>query len=222
MKVPTRSYRLTLAVTLWAGTLAGVLATSVTSAAAAAPATLDLNVLLIGTGSTDPTTAAWQSALRAKASPTPRSPPRAAYGSETVTLPALTTGSVGNFNGVVIADSPTDFAAGQLTALDTYESTFGVRPGRRLHVPRPLLGGDRGPAGALDGTTGQLTAAGLAALPALAGPVPFATGTYGYRPIGKHRCPVHARGWMKPPGNVLAGVYQHPATDPQAGVSELS
>ena len=44
-----------------------------------------------------------------------------------MTLPTLSSGNTGNFNGVVIADSPADFAAGQLTALDTYESTFGVR-----------------------------------------------------------------------------------------------
>ncbi len=218
MKVPTRSYRLTLAVTLWAGTLAGVLATSVTSAAAAAPATLDLNVLLIGTGSSDPTTGAWQSALSSEGVAYTLATATGSYGSETVTLPALTTGSVGNFNGVVVADSPAEFAAGQLSALDTYEATFGVD--QVDGSAYPYLGETDVSAGALDGTTGQLTAAGLAALPELAGPVPFATGTYGYPSSVNAGAPFTP--WLEnTAGNVLAGVYQHPSTDPQAGVSEL-
>ena len=63
--------------------------------------------------------------------------------SETVTLPALSSGTTGNFNGVVIADSPADFAAGQLTALDTYESTFGVRQVDGYMYPDPVPGRDR-------------------------------------------------------------------------------
>ncbi|MGP0108932.1 MAG: hypothetical protein ACLPR9_08725 [Acidimicrobiales bacterium] len=39
------------------------------SAVAAAPPTLNLNVLLIGTGSSDPTTATWQSALTSEGAP---------------------------------------------------------------------------------------------------------------------------------------------------------
>ena len=76
------------------------------------------------------------------------------YGAETVTLPALTTGAVGNFNGVVFADSPSAFAAGQLTALDSYESTVRGAPDRRLHVPVAGPRADRRHGGALDGTTG--------------------------------------------------------------------
>ena len=218
MKVPTRSYRLTLAVALWAGTLTGVLSSSVTSAAAAAPATLDLNVLLIGTGPTDPTTAAWQSALSSEGVAYTLATATGSYGSETVTLPALTTGSVGNFNGVVVADSPAEFAAGQLSALDTYEATFGVD--QVDGYTYPYLGETDVSAGALDGTTGQLTAAGLAALPELAGPVPFATGSYGYPSAVNAGAPFTP--WLEnTAGNVLAGVYQHPSTDPQAGVPEV-
>ena len=67
---------------------------------------------------------------------------------------------------------PTDFAAGQLTALDTYESTFGVRQIDGYMFPDPALGATDVTRGALDGTTGTLTAAGLTAFPELAGPVP--------------------------------------------------
>src|ERR1035441_6848938 len=97
------------------------------SVGAAAPPTLNLNVLLIGTGSSDPTTAAWQSALSSEGVAYTSVTASGSYGAETVTLPALTTGSVGNFNGVVLADSPTAFAAGQLSALFSYESSYGVR-----------------------------------------------------------------------------------------------
>src|SRR5664280_1761595 len=72
------------------------------------------------------------------------------YGAETVTLPALTTGSVGNFNGVVLADSPAGFAAGQLSALDTYESSYGVRQVDGYMYPSPALGLTAASAGALD------------------------------------------------------------------------
>ena len=43
--------------------------------------------------------------------------------------------------------------------------------------PSPALGVTDVTAGALDGSTGTLTAAGLAAFPELKGPVPFDTGT---------------------------------------------
>ena len=63
MKIPPRFLRLILAVTLSAGMLAGVQATSVTPASATTTPTLDLKVLLIGDGASDATTAAWASAL---------------------------------------------------------------------------------------------------------------------------------------------------------------
>ncbi|HZM55204.1 MAG TPA: hypothetical protein VFC03_09295, partial [Acidimicrobiales bacterium] len=149
-------------------------------AAAAAPVQLNLNVLLIGTGSSDPTTAAWQSALSSEGVSYTLATATGAYGAETVTLPSLTTGSVGNFNGVVLADSPAGFAAGQLSALDTYESTDRVRQIDGYTYPIPAQGITVVSGGALDGTTATLTAAGLAGLPGLKGTVPFDTGTYGY------------------------------------------
>ena len=96
-------------------------------------------------------------------------------------MPTLTTNATtGNFNGVVIADAPADFAAGQLTALYSYESTFNVRQVDGYAYPTTTTGQTDVSAGALDGTTGTLTAAGLAAFPELKGPVPFDSGTYGY------------------------------------------
>ena len=75
--------------------------------------------------------------------------------------------------------------------------------------------------GALDGTTGTLTAAGLTAFPELKGPDPVRHRHLRLRGHGEHRGPVHAAADQRG-RDVLAGVYQHPGTDPQAGVSELA
>jgi hypothetical protein len=76
---------------LLVGTLLSVAAKT---AAAATPVELSLKVLLVGSGSTDPTTAAWQSALTQEGVAYTEVTATGTYGSETVTLPALTTGSV--------------------------------------------------------------------------------------------------------------------------------
>ena len=216
----TRFLRPAVTVTMAALLGLGMLSVVAKAAASATPVELSLNVLLIGAGSTDPTTAAWQSALSQEgvAYTEVTATNTATYGSYAVTLPALTTGSVGNFNAVVIADSPAAYAAGQLTALDAYEASFGVR--QIDGYTAPYLGITLASSGALDGTTGTLTAAGLAALPELAGPIPFATGTYGYPATVTAGAPFTP--WLdNAAGQVLAGVYQHPATDAQANVAEL-
>ena len=102
---------------------------------------MDLKVLLIGSGSTDPTTAAWAAALSSEGVPYTEVTAAGTTPSETVTLPALTTNATtGNFNGVVIADDPAAFAAGQLTALYSYESTFHVRQVDGYAYPTPTTG----------------------------------------------------------------------------------
>jgi len=154
------------------------LAAAGTAASAASPPTLDLKILLIGTGSSDVTTAAWESALTSEGVPYTEVTASGDLGSETVTLPTLSSGNTGNFNGVVFADSPTYFASGQLTALDTYESTFGVRQVDGYMFPDPALGVTEVTGGALDGTTGTLNTAGLTTFPELKGPVPFDTGSF--------------------------------------------
>ena len=183
--------------------------------------TLDLKVLLIGGPSGDVTTSAWQAALDSEGVPYTLATASGAIGSETVTLPALSSGTTGNFNAVVIADSPAFFAAGQLDALDAYESAFGVRQVDGYMYPSPALGVTDVTAGALDGSTGTLTAAGLAAFPELKGPVPFDTGSYGYGATVVPGAP-YTPFLTDATGNALAGVYQHPGGDPQAGVAELA
>ena len=137
------------------------------SAASAATApTLNLKILLIGNGSADVTTAAWEAALKSEGVAYDEVTATGTSPNQTVTLPTLSSGTTGNYNGVVIADSPTEFAPGALSALDTYESTFGVRQVDGYMYPDPALGVTEAAGGALDGTTGTLTSAGPGCLPA--------------------------------------------------------
>jgi Putative Ig domain len=200
------------------------------AASAATSNTLNLRILLIGDGNAAPETAAWESALSTEGVPYTEVDSAGTAPAETVTLPALSTGTTGYYNGVVITGSPTDFTAGQLTTLDTYESDFGVRQIDGYMFPNPALGATDVTSGALDGTTGTLNAAGLTAFPELAGPVSFDTGSFGYGATADTGAPFTslmtesfpAAGTAPAGTYTLAGVYQHPGTDPQAGVSELT
>ncbi|MFI6056233.1 putative Ig domain-containing protein [Streptomyces violascens] len=196
------------------------------TAQAAAPAfadtapQLDLKVLLIGGGQGDPTTLAWQNALDTEGVAYSLVNSTGDVGSETVSLPPLSSGTHGYFNGVVFADSPAWLSAGQLTALDSYESSFGVRQVDGYVYPSASVGLTAAGSGAMSGT-GQLTSSGLAALPELKGPVPFEAGAYGYPATPVSGAPVTP--WLQnAAGQTLAAVYQHPATDAQAGVAELA
>ena len=172
----------------------GLAATGMTATAASAATapTLNLKILLIGNGSADVTTAAWESALKSEGVAYTEVTATGTSPNETVTLPALSSGSTGNYNGVVIADSPTGFAPGALSALDTYESTFGVRQVDGYMYPDPALGVTEAAGGALDGTTGTLTSAGLAAFPRAQGPRPLRHRQLRLRGHGQRRGSVHA------------------------------
>jgi hypothetical protein len=194
---------------------------AVAGGASAAANTLDLKVLLIGDGNATIETAAWESALTQEGVPYTEADTTGTAPAETVTLPALTSNSTtGNFNAVVISGSPTDFATGALSALDTYEAAFGVRQIDGYMFPNPALGATDVTSGDVSGTTATLTAAGLTAFPELKGPVTFANpGTFGY---GATAGAGFTSLLNNSAGQTMAGVYQHPGTDPQAGVAELS
>ncbi|MCX4745638.1 putative Ig domain-containing protein [Kitasatospora sp. NBC_01287] len=190
------------------------------AAAAATPPQLDLKVLVIGGGAGDATTTAWTNALDTEGVPYTLVNAGGALGSETVTLPALSNGTHAYYNGVVFADSPVWFAAGQLTDLDSFEASFGVRQIDGYVYPSASVGLTAAGSGAVTGTA-QLSTAALAQLPELKGPVPFETGSYGYPATPVAGAPVTP--WLQnSAGQTLAAVYQHPSTDPQAGVSELA
>ena len=221
-RLRTRRARFSALGLLALGIAGGALAASATGTATPAPPALNLKILLIGNGASDPTTAAWESALTNEGVPYTEvdATNTTTAGSWDVTLPALTTGTTGNFNGVVIADSPSDFAAGQLTSLDTYETQYNVRQLDGYVSPSSTLGVTDAAALAPDGTTSTLTAAGLAAFPSLAGSVTFATGSYAYPATVNAGAPFTS--WINylTGPETLGGVYQHPATDAQANVQE--
>ena len=199
------------------------LAMNAAGAAAATPPTLNLKVLLIGQGPTDVTTAAWAAALKSEGVPFTEVDASGTSPTQTIALPALSSGSTGYYNGVVVADSPSNYAAGQLTPLFTYESAFGVRQVDGYMYPSTSLGATPATAGVLDGTSAQLTAAGLAAFPQLKGTIPFDTGTYGYAATTVAGAP-YTPLITDAAGNAFAGVYIHPTNngDPQGSVAELS
>ena len=66
-----------------------------------------------------------------------------------------------------------------------------------------------------------MTTAGLSVFPALAGPVPFDTGNYGYGAVITPGAPYTSL-ITDSAGNTLAGIYQHPGSGSQVGVAELS
>jgi len=103
--------------------------------------------------------------------------PSGAYGSETLTLPTLSSGTTANFDGVVFADSPFAFASDNWLHSSHSSHSFRFAKIDAYAYPSPLLGETDVTSGSIAGTTGALNAAGLAALPALKGPVPFDVGT---------------------------------------------
>jgi hypothetical protein len=113
--------RVASAVLTMSGALVAPLGAS--AALAATPDTLNLNVLLIG----GVTSNAWTSALSSEGVQYTLVTPSGSAPSETLTLPTLSSGTTGNFDAVVFADSPANFAAGQLTSLFAYESAFQIR-----------------------------------------------------------------------------------------------
>ncbi|MDA8297254.1 MAG: hypothetical protein M0004_11835 [Actinomycetota bacterium] len=212
--------RASLATIVLAGVLVNGAVSATRTAAAALSPPVALKLLVIGGANGDPTTAAWEHALDSEGVPYTFVQAQGIGPSATVTLPPLSENGVGLYRGVVITDDPAMFAAGQLNALFTYEAEYGVRQLDGYVWPSPVLGLSDVTSGALDGTTAQLTAAGAQDLPGLKGPIPFDIGTYGYGAqvqSGAPVTPIIEDG----SGHVLASIYAHPATDAQAGVSEL-
>ena len=105
---------------------------------AATPTTLDLRVLLVSSGSADPTSQAWQNALSSEGVATTVVTASGSYGAETVTLPSLSSGSTGLFNGVVVADAPAAFGrASSMRSTPTRRpSGFARSTATRTRPPR--------------------------------------------------------------------------------------
>src|SRR5437016_4473441 len=71
--------------------------------AAASPPAVQPRVLLIGQGGSDVTTAAWRAALTSEGVPFTLVIASGTAPDETLSLPPLSSGGTGNYNGVVIA-----------------------------------------------------------------------------------------------------------------------
>ena len=212
-----------------------------TALALGAGQTVDLRVLLIGGtgGATDPTTAAWATGLDQSGRRVHREvDATGTLGSETVTLPALTSSAThGLYNGVVLAGKP-----GRLRGRPAHRALHlrvDLRdpPDRRQLVPerhpRPELGHRRPERRtAISGTHGHAHR-GRPGSPCSRRwwvRCPFDTGTFGSPgtvasplPTGATETPL----LKDASGNVLIGVFQHPTdaaapSDPQAGIAEMT
>ncbi len=146
---------------------------------------LDLKVLLIGESSSDPVTQAWENQLTTEGVPYTLVLP-GPNDSASITLPPLVDPNNpehGYYDGVVQIPSIYQFAWGTLYPVFSYESEFGIRQIDGYVYPVAAIQGitpDGGASNELGSTTATLTADGLAAFPALAGPVPLDADSYGY------------------------------------------
>ncbi|TDU06337.1 hypothetical protein EDD99_4889 [Streptomyces sp. 846.5] len=226
--------------TRWAAAFiaAGLLA-AVAPAAGAHAATaqrIDLRVLVVDDGG--PATAAIMNEM--DISGTPYTVVKLSDGNRPTINAAFLSGTVngqaeGKFQAVVLPNSA-PFAAGsaEMAALTAYEQTFGVRQVDAYTYAQPAVGlnyaANPGYIGSLDGTTGTVTAAGLAgAFKYLKGTLPFedndpnVTESYGYlaTPLATQAAGATFTPLATAPipgsssAGVLAGEYDH------SGVSEL-
>ena len=214
------------------GITGGVLAASAMGAGTPAPPQTSLKLLLIGGGPSDIPTTAWASALTNEGVPFTEvnaTNPTATAGSWQVPTgftSTLTTGTTGNYNGVVIADNPANFTPGQLSGLYSYEGQYNVRQldGSVSGFPSapPNLGVANDTTGtSITATSENLTPAGATAFPGLSGSIPFDTGSYAYPATVSSTA---FTSWLSYNGGAtsLGGVYQHPSTDAQKNVQEAA
>jgi len=172
-------------------TLIGILAPTVAGATVASEnARIDLRVLVISPDGTDEGLGAWTAALDRSGVPydvfiatdePPLTEDRLSDGVDHARYQAvlLSEGdlvycepSVGCFEA---------FTPEEWEVLDAYQAEFGIRRVSGNTFPTPEHGLIVAPSGGdMSGDRTNLTAAGLAAFPALAGPVDLGVGTYGY------------------------------------------
>ncbi|MDP9395370.1 MAG: hypothetical protein M3Q27_14440 [Actinomycetota bacterium] len=221
-----RHHRLLTALVAVLAATAALVGVGVAPAAAAGPR-LDLRVLLIGGGVSDPTTAAWERELEriGVAYRVIRTP----SASDPVTRDQLVDPADpthGYFNGVVLGTESSLFWGG-LDEVYRYEQEFRVRQLDGFEYPRAQVGqvelDDQTADRNLSGRTATMTSAGKAAFPYLRGPVPIDTGAYGYLAVATSPdFTPHLT--VNNGANPILGVYQHPAddpSDPKAGVAEM-
>jgi hypothetical protein len=156
---------------------------------------VDLKVLLLTADGTEPAFAAWKAQFKREGVPY-EAIIGTASGRPTLTAAKFAAGNHAFYQGVVVATADgtsggrpisfatgtgvTPFSAAEWSALQTFESTFAIRQLVANAYPGPALGLNYATqTGAIDGTTANLTAAGLQTFRYLVGPVKFDSGTFG-------------------------------------------
>ncbi|MGO9752490.1 MAG: hypothetical protein ACLP22_13505, partial [Solirubrobacteraceae bacterium] len=212
-------------------------------AAASAATRIDLKVLLLGTSTTEPDFAAWQSALQREGVPFDTLIESSASASGTGHTSVGVTSCTGTDPCQTLSDTASDgtleakyeaiivsvgdlpictstcasgLSSSDWSSIESYEHEFDIRQITGDIYPSASYGLSA-PAfsGALDGTVGTLTADGLTDFPYLKGSVTMDTGTYGYEatPLAGANFDTLLSG---PNSSALVGIY----TDP-SGVQQL-
>lgn len=207
-----------------------MLSSAVATLAAVSPAwaltatqSVNLRVLVLSADGTEPGLQAWTAALAREGVPYDTI---VANTADPITDATLTVNAdQAKYNAVVLAtgglvqcDASGCFsalAADEWTALNAFQAKFGIRRVTAYAYPTPDYGLNWPfQAADISGSTANLTAAGLAAFPALVGTVPLDTGTWGYyaEPLAGAKFATLLAGPTGPNGTAssLIGVYTRP------------
>jgi hypothetical protein len=173
---------------------------------------IDLKVLLISETGVEPSLDAWKKALELEG--VPYDSRRVGGGQPALTAGQLSTGNRASYQAVVFATSGVYAAltAAELAALETFESTFGIRQVTAYAYPSAQFGLESPfSAGPMFNEVGTLTTAGRAVFRYLKGPVPFAAEAWGYRAVPCAGCPGRFEVLVSGNGGAaLVGMRTHP------------
>jgi len=201
----------------------GALCAAVGASAATAAQRIDMKVLLLGAGGSEPSYLAWQAQLRREGVPfdqllaTPGHAPITA-----ATLSQTLAGGIdeARYQAVIVATGGlprcdengcvSGLAPEEWTALATFEQTFSVRQLTAYTFPTPDYGLTfPSTSGPLDGDEATLTSAGQAVFPYLNGTVQIGAGTWGYG-----AAPLEGAAFSTlltdGSGSALLGIFTHP------------
>ncbi len=212
--------------------LAAALASIVAPASAAAAQRIDMKVLVLGTSSTEPNLASWQSALQREGVPYETivtSPGHAPITAATLSDTLANGTQEAKYQAVIVSvgnlpeckttggkeECISTLSSSEWTALEEYEQTFNVRqvtgdifPSAAFGLNAPTVGGPFA-----TGAHGTLTAEGGKVFPYLKSLVPLDTGTYGYeatplttQAAGASFTPLVSGATA---GSALVGIYAH-------------
>jgi hypothetical protein len=191
-------------------------------AVAGAAQRIDLKVLLLGATGSEPSFQAWKAQLQREGVPFAQlvaTPGHAPITAATLSQTLADGTQEARYEAVIVATGglpvctetcTSALATEEWAALQSYEQTFHVRQLTAYAFPTPEYGLNfPTTAGAMEGQTESVTAAGQGVFPYLQGPVGIDAGTYGYQatPVEPAAFTTLVAG---PEGSALVGVYAHP------------